>query len=205
MWPPQGSFEVKAPAFAPWSKPIDDLPSSANAEPCKPEHAYRSDEGLKRLFGVEWAKNPKPFEAALVVFATDTNAALWVSWNWLTDPIVIAAKDAYAQNAELNEKLLDKEQLAARLLQFAEEKDISGRFYILEGKDRLAAFKLYAEVQGFIGKLSIDASTNNFTNNELKITLVRPDPIEEKAAKVIEHEPEIENALPISLKLVNSR
>jgi hypothetical protein len=167
------------------------------------EPAYRSDEGLKRLFGVEWAKNPKPFEAALIVFGEDTNAALWVSWNWLTDPIVLASKDAYAQNTELNEKLLDKDQLAARLLQFAEEKDVSGRFYVLEGKDRLAAYKLFAEIQGFIGKLSIDASTNNFTNNELKLTLVRATKIEQEP-EIIEQEPVIENTLPVNIKLVSN-
>ncbi len=195
-WPPVGTFEVKGIAFQPWAKPIGE---AARSE----EPAYRSNEGLKRLFGVELAKNPKAFEAALVVFGEDTNAALWASWNWLTDPLVIAAKDAYAQNTELNEKLLDKDQLAARLLQFAEEKDVSGRFYILEGKDRLAAYKLFAEIQGFIGKLSIDASTNNFTNNELKLTLVRPEPIKQEAATIIEHEPEIKHSLPINLKIVS--
>jgi len=195
-WPPVGSFEVKPIGFQPWAKPMGELP-----KPIEP--AYRSDEGLKRLFGVEWAKNPKPFEAALIVFGEDTNAATWISWNWLTDPIVLAAKDAYTQNTELNEKLLDKHQLAARLLQFADEKDVSGRFYLLEGKDRLAALKLYAEVQGFIGKLSIDASTNNFTNNELKLTLVKAQTkIEEET--IIEQEPEIDNVLPVNIKLVSS-
>ncbi len=198
-WPPVGSFEVKTIGFQPWAKPMGEL-SKLN----EPEPAYRSDQGLKRLFGIEWAKNLKPFEAALVVFGDNTNAALWVSWNWITDPVVIAAKDAYNQNTELNEKLLDKDQLAARLLKFAEEKDVSGRFYVLEGKDRLAAYKLFAEIQGFIGKFSIDASTNSFTNNELKITLVKPDTIIKKETKIIEQEAEIENNFPIDIKLVSS-
>lgn len=197
--PPSGSFVVEPlkPAFKPWPK--------QEPMPDKPEPAWRSDENLKRLFGIALAKSPRnAFEAALEVFPTETNHALWASWNWLADPLVVATKDAYAQNIELNEKLLDKSQLSARLLKFAEEKDPTGRFYILEGKDRLAAFKLYAEVQGFIGKIAIDASTNNFTNNELKITLVKPQKIEEVVTTVIEQEPEAVT-LPVNLKLVNSR
>ncbi len=193
-WPPTGSFTVEPPkpAFIPWPK------SAAQIEP-----AWRSDEELKRAFGIALAKHPKPFEAALTVFPNDANAALWASHHWLHDPLVVAARDTYAQNIELSSKTLDKDQLAARLLQFAEEKDVSGRFYICEAKDRLAAFKLYAEVQGFIGKI-IDASTNNFTNNELKLVLI---PAPEKETKVIEVEQEEVSApvLPLNLKLVNSR
>ena len=198
-WPPSGSFTV-APiaAFQPWAKP--------DIEPAKaPEPAWRADEGLKKLFGIALAKHEKPFSAALDVFPDDTNAALWASYHWVNDPVVVASKDAYAQNIELSEKLLDKEQLAAKLIKFAEEKDASGRFYICEAKDRLAAYKLFAEIQGFIGKIAIDASTNNFTNNELKITLVKPEIQEKITAKVIEAEPDLEDALPINLKLVNSR
>jgi hypothetical protein len=64
--------------------------------------------------------------------------------------------------------------------------------------------KLYAEVQGFIGKIAIDASTNHITNNELKITLVKAIQNQEKIATVIEAEPELEDILPINLKLVNT-
>lgn len=195
--PPQGSFTVQPhTGFVPWPK--------AAQEPAKPiVPAWHNDEELKRRFGIELAKH-KPFEAGLAVFGEDTNSALWASWNWLADPLVVATKDAYAQNIELNEKLLDKEQFAAKMLQLADEKDPSGRFYILEGKDRLAAYKLFAEVQGFIGKLSIDASTNNITNNELKIILVKAEKIEQVAPTVIEQEPE-KVALPLNLKLVGSR
>ena len=196
--PPSGSFTA-APiaAFQPWAKPAIE-PEKQPVEP-----AWRSDEGLKKLFGIALAKHEKPFEAALEVFPDDTNRALWASWNWLNDPLVVASKDAYAQNIELNEKLLDKDALAARLLKFAEEKDASGRFYICEAKDRLAAYKLFAEVQGFIGKVNIDASTNHFTNNELKLVLVKPQQ-QEKITKIIEPETEIDNSLPVNLKLVNS-
>lgn len=196
---PQGSFSVEPLKPSPWVA----MPTAEAPSPVEP--AWRSDQGLKRQFGIELAKNAKPFEAALAVFPKETNNAVWVSWNWLNDPLVVASRDSYAQNVELNENILDKDQLAARLLKFAEEKDPSGRFYICEAKDRLAALKLYAEVQGFIGKLSIDASTNDFTNNELKLTLVKA--VQKETVEIIEDEADLEpTVLPLNLKLVaNSR
>lgn len=193
---PTGVFKIEPIKPSPWSI----MPVS---EPPKQDIAYRTDEGLKRLFGIELAKNSKAFEAALVLFPDDTSKALWVSWNWLTDPLVVASKDAYAQNVELNEKLLDKDALAAKLLTFADEKDATGRFYICEAKDRLAALKLYAEVQGFVGKVNIDASTNNFTNNELKLVLVKAEK-QTTLTKTIELEEILPTELPSNLKLVSS-
>jgi hypothetical protein len=202
MWtPPEGSFSVEplpAPKPSPWVlMPTAAVPSSV-------EPAWRSDEGLKKQFGIELAKHETAFDAALEVFPNDTGAALWASFHWLSDPVVVAAKDTYAQNIELSEKLLDKSQFAAKMLKLADERDPSGRFYILEGKDRLAAYKLFAEVQGFIGKLSIDASTNHFTNNELKLTLVKA--VQKETVEIIQEEPDLEpTVLPHNLKLVNSR
>jgi hypothetical protein len=195
MWqPPEGSFSVQPIGFKPWSTP--------DVKPIEP--AWRSDEGLKRAFGIELVKHPKPFDAALEVFPTDTNAALWVSFNWLNDPLVVASKDTYAQNIDVKSNLLDKEQLSVKLLKLAEEKDPSGRFYICEAKDRLAAYKLYAEVAGYIGKIAIDASTNHFVNNELKLTLVKA--VQKETVEIIEAEPDLEpTVLPLNLKLVNSR
>lgn len=194
---PSGSFSVEPLklGFQPWPKQEDSKPVI--------EPAWRSDENLKRQFGVALAKSPKnAFDAALNVFGADTNAALWASFNWLHDPLVVASRDTYAQNIELSEKLLDKDAFAAKMLKMADERDPTGRFFLLEGKDRIAILKLYAEVQGFTGKLSIDASTNNFTNNELKLVLV---PAPEKETKVIEAEPEELSApiLPLNLKLVS--
>jgi hypothetical protein len=185
-----------------WQPPQDSFVIEPKTHWVDDDKAWRNDEGLKKLFGEALVKHATAFNAALEVFPNETNKALWASWNWLTDPLVVASRQDYAQNVELNSKLLDKEALAARLLKFAEEKDHTGRFYICEAKDRLAAYKLFAEVQGFIGKVNIDASTTNFTNNELKITLVKPTKKEEKAATVIENEPEIQNKLPVNLKLV---
>ena len=74
-------------------------------------------------------------------------------------------------------RLLDKEGLAAKLLECADEKIVkTGQVqYANDAKDRLGFFRLYAEVMGFVGKASIDATANNFTNNEMKVVLVKPE------------------------------
>jgi hypothetical protein len=167
---------------------------------------WQADPDKKRQFGIELAKHEKAFDAALIVYE-DAGRSLWASQNLLNDPIVIGARDAYTNQVDLSENLLDKNQLALKLLKISEEKDPSGRFYLLEGKDRIATLKLYAEVQGYIGKINIDASTNSFVNNELKIVLVKAPTKEEP--KVVEHK-EINNnlninPLPLNIKLVNAR
>ncbi len=180
-----------------------ELPSSWGSPP-EIDQPWRRDEALKRQFGVELSKHFKPFNAACAVFGKDTNKALWVSVNWLNDPVVIAARDTYAQEIEQETKLLDKDALAVRLLEFSEEKSPDGRFFIHESKDRLSAYKLYAEIRGYIGtKIDIDASTK-LSNNFMTIKFVKP---EQEKQEMIEQDafekPEAEiTPLPMKLKLV---
>lgn len=176
------------PWLAPAPKAIDD-------------QSWKQDDAKKRLFGVEWAKNNHPFNAACVIF-TDTVQALWASQNWISDPIVIASKDGY--NSAVKTNLLDKDALLMKLLDLADEKDPTGRFHTIEAKDRLKALELYAKIQGFIDKIDINASTNNFTNNSMKIVFVKPD--NQNDNKVIEVEPEEiqeQPKLPLNIKLVS--
>jgi len=101
--------------------------------------------------------------------------------------------------------LLDKDGLAAKLLACAEEKIIRNgqAYYTNEAKDRLGFLKLYAEVMGFAGKALIDASTT-FTNNEMKVVLVRSDTKEEiKTIKAVANEiEEPVNVTPLRIKAV---
>ena len=164
---------------------------------------FDCDEALKKAFGRELVKH-RPFEAACKVIPESTTKALWVSNNWMNDPIVIEARQAL-EAAELNKPILDKEQLAAKVLQFAEEKNADGTKYLVEAKDRIAALKLYSEIAGYTGKIDIDASTKTFTHNEMVIKLVKPDV--KKEAKTIDLKPveetTIENPLPLKIKLVS--
>lgn len=164
---------------------------------------WQNDEELKEAFGVELTRHDKPFQAALAIFS-ETGKALWIAQYWLADPIVLRAKSAH--NAAEKSKLLDKDMLALKLLAFAEEKDLSQRFYVVEAKDRLAAYKLYAEIQGFIGnKIDINASTNTI-NNVMQIKFVKPEPQEDtKIVEASSDDNQAEAKLPINLKLVSAR
>lgn len=161
---------------------------------------------LKKLFGIELAQGNEPFKAACNICGQDTKQALWISQNWLNDPEVQAAKTSYLKAAETSDKLLDKEQLAARLLKMAEEKTANGAFYILDGKDRLKALELYAEVRGYTGKLAVDASTKTFNHTQMVIKFVKPDVKEKEPPTVIDNnEPDNLNIKsPLKLKLVST-
>ncbi len=218
---PIGSFTVEKPnaeVFAPaggWNDAVDaKSPWQDGAIQQAPKPAYQDDENLKKQFGIELAKAANSFDAANMLFPDDTSKSLWISYHWINDPVVIAARDVYLRTVEVSSPPLDKAQLAAKVLALAEEKILNPRLGVLvaaiEAKDRIAALKLYSEILGFTGKVEIDNSTKTFTHNELTIKLVKP---EIKSPAVIAQVPNIkseilnENPSPITLKLVggNSR
>ena len=160
---------------------------------------------LKKAFGIELAKGLKPFDAACIICGQDTKQALIISQSWLNDPEVEASKNLYLKAAETSNALLDKEQLAARLLKMAEEKSANGAFYILDGKDRLKALELYAEVRGYTGKLAVDASTKTFNHTQMVIKFVKPEVKEKEPPVTIENETNNSNIKsPLKLKLVSA-
>lgn len=179
---PTGGWSTVVPPVSPWT----------TQQQTKPK--YADDEQLKKLFGVEWAKCEKPFEAACKVFEIDTSAALWIASNWLTDPVVIAAKDVYLKEVNAKSALLDKDEFAAMLMQTAKE----GK---LEDKELINILKLYADVRGFLNK---DTNTiNNFNNNEgLKVVFVKAAPVEMPTIAPVSNEKSvISNDLPSPLKI----
>lgn len=170
--------------------------------------AWKVDVELKKQFAIALANNKdSPFKAGCEVFGKETNKALWASVNWRDDPVVTETKQEYAEVITVPTVLLDKDQLAARLLEFSEETLIfNGETrYAAEAKDRLAALKLFAEIQGFINNKTEINNNNNFTkNNFMEIKFVEP---EKKEIKTIDNIPvqQEENILensPIKLKLV---
>lgn len=173
--------------------------------------AFHDDPDKKRAFGIELARIGSndlnsAFKAGMILFGESAGPALWVANHWLNDPIVQAARDLYAKSVKVAEKLLDKEELAAKFLHIAEEKiERNGqKFYVNEAKDRIAALTKYGEIAGYIGKL-IDASTHNsFVNNEMKVTLVKPlaqeGPVIEHK-KIEQEETELPTS-PIKVRLV---
>lgn len=156
------------------------------------------NDDAKRSFGQALNTHKSAFDAALSVWH-DTANALWASKHLLNDPAVLVAKTAY--NEAENLKLLDKQELAAKCLEYADETDPTGRFRMVDHKDRLAYLRLYAELQGFVGKVDITQNTFNQTNNVMKIKLVKP---EVKEEKIINSTPiQQEEHLPVKLKLVS--
>ena len=193
--------EPPSPALAsPWTH------GAASAKEEAP--SYQSDENLKKQYGIELAKAQNPFEAGCKLFGEETSKALWVSFNWINDPIVVASRDIYLKTVELSQPLLDREQLAAKVLVLAEGEKIliNGKLVAtVDPKDRLAAYKLYSDIAGYTGKVEIDNSVKNITNNELTIKLVRA---ENNKPVVIDNAPNIKSEMtnedqsPIKLKLV---
>ena len=197
VFEPSGGWQVASPPVSPWSVGV----TSPIVQ------SYQSDENIKKQFGIELAKSTNPFEAGCKVFGEETNKALWVSFNWTNDPLVVASRDIYLKTIELNKPLLDKEQLAAKVLALADEKVLKNGAYVpsIEAKDRIAALKLYSDIAGYTGKVEIDNSTKTFQHNEMVIKLVKP---EDKKPVTIDNAPkenknlnEISNS-PITLKLV---
>ena len=179
----------------------------SNAWPQGSMPAFHADEAKKKEFGIALAKEQIPFNAACSICGDDTKAALWIVANWISDPVVIAAKDLYLKSVELDTTLLDKDQLGSRLLKFAEEKvKIAGKdVYISEAKDRLKALELYAEIMGF-KKTTVDNSVKTFAITKLKVVVVEPKSTTPET--VIEHDDKPiqqvkdKDALPLKLKLV---
>lgn len=178
---------------------------SFEALPLPTGEPWKEDRELKKLYGVALGKGLEPFKAGLQVLGDNANKALWASHYWKNDPVVIASKEQYVETVDAKSKLLDKNALSVILLDFANEKDISGKFNTADHKDRVAYLKLYAEIQGMIGKVDINNTINNNTITKMELVLVKAPTKEEKKPTIIENnEPEIRNVLPANIKLVSS-
>ena len=133
---------------------------------------FADTEANKKLYGIELAKGLTPYEASKVIFPDGQGVCVWVAQNWIADPLVIAAKDQYLQAIEVKSKNIDKEQYLAKVMEFYDATyEIGGvRRFVNEGKDRLAALKLYGEAKGYVNKnvIEIDNSTTNNTNNNIR-------------------------------------
>lgn len=152
-----------APIEAP--KPIE-----SSWEPAKAVKAVKDQSELelttKKAFAACLAEGFSPFVAANRVIK-DVGSALWASQNWPNDPIVIAEKDLHLKTIQKPKALLDKEELAAKALDLADDP-------LFDAKDRIAALALYAKIAGYTDKVDI----NNTVNNSLKyisLKFVKPD------------------------------
>ncbi len=194
MWqPPKDQFFEVRPIAPQWGT----LPQAW----VQPSDSYRTDPALKRAFGEALARLKANdlqsiFKAACEVFASNTNAALWVTHNWVNDPLVIEARKESPVCAPV---ILDKEQFAAKVLELAEAKSVLG-VPSFDDKERVNLLKLYAEVRGFIGKSDTTINNNTLVQG-LTVKLVKPEKGEPKTIDATPIEHEISNANVSSSKL----
>ena len=202
VWAMQAPW-ITSPTFtiSPWSI------AAPVAEP-KPAPEYQNDENLKKDYGIELAKSTNHLDAAFKIAGDDTSKAMWMSFHWPHDPIVIASRDIYLKTLEISKPVLDREQLAAKALAIADEKVLKNGVFVpsIEAKDRLAAIRLYSDIVGYTGKVEIDNSNNKTTIKEMVVKLVKAE--DKKPAIVIDNAPNVksenvEHASPITLKLVS--
>jgi hypothetical protein len=193
MWKSDG-FEV---GWGGWQQ-------SVNRDP-----PFEQKEDDKRAYGIELAKIDHEKEeervgAAKKVFGDNqNNIVLWVAAHWHLEPIVIAAREGYIPPTK---PLLDKEALAAKLLDCADEKVVGRdgqKQYAVDAKDRLGFYNLYSKIMGFIDKPEAQTAPT-FASNDMRIILVEPD--KQESVKVIapvkQVEDEILNVTPIRIKAV---
>jgi len=104
-----------------------------------------------------------PFRAALTVFGNDTATALRISNLWPYDLYVLQRQAELLEQFGPDEYLPTKQQVARRIYEVGEN--------AADNKDKLAAFKLYAELRGFVPKG--EGVTNNLTVNNNRVMIMK--------------------------------
>lgn len=184
--PPYGTFKVEPPVITTgWQLPAETIPQFDNIE------------ADKLRFGRELGQRlDNPWLAAQRAFPGDDEKALWVSRNWLNDLIVNTAKEQVLISVKNDDELVDKDAFCKAILDDIRSMDA-------ELKDRVAGYKLLAEIKGFIGK-NVEPTGNQFNINELTVKFVGKEDNNKPEIKTIEAKQE-EFDDPIKLKLVSSR
>lgn len=167
---------------------------------------------LKKAFAAELIKSPRePFRAAARIFS-NPRTAYDCSLHWPNDPEVMRYKRELINDIKGPDALLPTRfELAYKMLNMAEEVNEFG-MYTLEGRDRISAIKLTAELLQYLGKAAEEAiQHNNYGVKNLTIQFVNPQENNGDNARVIDmaasvdSEPQnIVDALPIALSFVGT-
>lgn len=138
---------------APWASPT-------------PLPATREDEqDLKERFAEALLRSPTdPFRAALAIFGNDTVSALKASNSWPSDLVVLQRQADLLEEYGPDEYLPTKAHVARRIYEVGDA--------ATDPKDRLAAFKLYADIRGFMPKAE-NVNNTNITLNQNRVMVVR--------------------------------
>lgn len=144
-----------------------------------------SDTILKDAFAAALLRSPDdPFAAALQVFGNDTRTAMFVAQEWVRDLYVLQKQAELLEAFGEDEFLPSKATLARDLFALARSTK--------DTKDKVAAYKLFAEVRGMIEKQTAIA---NVTVNNNRVMVVKDHGSDDdwervarsQQAKLIEH------------------
>lgn len=148
--------------------------------------AVREDEQeLKAKFAEALLRTPTdPFRAAMALFGNDTVRALEVANSWPVDLAVLQRQADLLEQFGPDEYLPTKATVARRIYEVGET--------AADVKDKLAAYKLYADIRGFMPK---GETNNNIVVNNNRVMVVRDFGNDEQwetaaasqQAKLIEH------------------
>lgn len=121
---------------------------------------------LKKAFAAALLRFPNdPFKAALQLFPSNTLRALTVSQEWISDPFVLNAQSELIEELGEDHFLPSKLTLARRVFELGERERASQ-------SERLAAFRLYAELRGFIEKPGFTVQNNTLINNQNRVMVM---------------------------------
>ena len=121
----------------------------------------------KTAFAAELLKTPAdPFRAALAVFPTNTNRALWVANYWPSDAFVTAEMGRLTgEHGEL--AFLPTKAEAAR-----KAWDMAASEKFIDYDDRIKALRLFSEICDYIPKIPRVALTNPDGKGNAAVTVV---------------------------------
>jgi hypothetical protein len=117
---------------------------------------------LKHKFAEALLRDPhEPYRAAVLVFGSDSRRALAASQNWVFDLDVLARQADLLETFGADKFLPEKAEVARRIYQVGET--------ATDNKDKLAAYKLYSELRGFVPKGDGNSTNVNVTLNRVMV------------------------------------
>lgn len=147
----------QSPQILPWQRQTDET-----------DHTEAKQAYARYIYGKPATPEAR-FHAARQLYPSQETVgfALTVASDWPDDPIVIAELDRLASEDE--QDLPNKAKLARDIYNLADDGSKSV-------DDRLKAYKLYAEVRGFIEKPAPIGNVNNNYVDNRKVMLIPPSP-----------------------------
>lgn len=112
-------------------------------------------------FALALLREPDPFKAASMIFANDTNKALWVACNWPKDPEFLQIQADLGKSHNALDMLPDKVELARNVWDRMQGTNYNGTVIPVTPEEYAKLAKLYGDIMGFIEKPAAAQINNN--------------------------------------------